>query len=174
MAASDVRFAKSGKKTVFSIFQTSPKTGAIVEISGAYFKNDNGLYFVQASPGDPSWCGSDYSLRRISKAGKISTAKYSLCFWPISVFISNRAKAAEARQWNREHAEIAVREITNMREVARYFMDKADLLRGQIEREIWDFGEDSQCVKTDREILAHYEEAARSAYSSAAQTKGDS
>jgi len=73
-----------------------------VEISGAYFKNDNGLYFVQASPGDPSWCGSDYSLRRISKAGKISTAKYSLCFWPISVFISNRAKAAEARQWNRE------------------------------------------------------------------------
>lgn len=81
---------------------TEIKTGAIVEISGAYFKNDNGLYFVQASPGDPSWCGRDYSLRRISKAGKISTAKYSLCFWPISVFISNRAKAAEARQWNRE------------------------------------------------------------------------
>lgn len=56
------------------------KTGMIVEIAGAFFKNDNGLYFVQASPGDPSWCGSDHSLKRISKSGKISTAKYSQGF----------------------------------------------------------------------------------------------
>ena len=48
------------------------KTGMIVEITGAYFKNDNALYFVTNSPGDPSWCGSDHSLKRISKAGKIS------------------------------------------------------------------------------------------------------
>ena len=33
------------------------KTGDIVEISGAYFKNDNGLYFVTHSPGDPTWSG---------------------------------------------------------------------------------------------------------------------
>ena len=31
------------------------KTGDIVEITGAYFKNDNGLYFVDNSPGDPNW-----------------------------------------------------------------------------------------------------------------------
>ena len=43
------------------------KTGDIVEISGAYFKNDNGLYFVTHSPGDPTWSGRDYSLKRISK-----------------------------------------------------------------------------------------------------------
>ena len=46
------------------------KTGDIVEITGAYFKNDNGLYFIDCSPGDPNWCGSDYSLKRISKSGK--------------------------------------------------------------------------------------------------------
>lgn len=33
------------------------KTGDIVRVSGAYFKNDNGLWFIERSPGDPSWCG---------------------------------------------------------------------------------------------------------------------
>ena len=51
------------------------RTGQIVKITGAYFKNDNGLYFVTHSPGDPGWCGSNYSLTKISKAGKISKAK---------------------------------------------------------------------------------------------------
>ena len=40
------------------------RTGCIVEITGAYFKNDNGLYFVQRSPGDPSWCGKDYCAKK--------------------------------------------------------------------------------------------------------------
>lgn len=136
------------------------KTGAIVKITGAYFKNDNGLYFVQASPGDPSWCGSDCSLKRISKAGKISTAKYSHCFWPIGIFVSNRVKAAEARQWNAKHAEIEVVELKNMEEVAAYFQKKADDLCAYIKREVWDFGEDAECVKKDRAILAHYEAVA--------------
>ena len=87
------------------------RTGCIVEITGAYFKNDNGLYFVQRSPGDPSWCGKDYSLKKISKAGKISKAKYSLCFWPIAVFTNDRFKAAAANEWNAAHAEIEVKAI---------------------------------------------------------------
>ena len=53
------------------------KTGDIVKISGAYFKNDNGLYFVTASPGDPSWCGSSHSLKRISKAGRHDTPGFT-------------------------------------------------------------------------------------------------
>lgn len=150
------------------------KTGTIVKISGAYFKNDNGLYFVTASPGDPSWCGSDLSLKRISKAGKISTAKYSVCFWPIGVFVSNRMKAAEARQWNEEHAEIEINEIANMTEVAAYFRKKADNLRERIKQEIWDFGEDSECVKKDQAILAHYAAVALAVYCTATQIKGES
>ena len=70
------------------------KTGDIVEITGAYFKNDNGLYFIDCSPGDPNWCGSDYSLKRISKSGKISKAKKNLCFWPIGMFIPIQALGA--------------------------------------------------------------------------------
>ena len=48
------------------------KTGDVVEISGAYFKNHNGLYFVEHSAGDPGWSGSDHSLRKISKTGKLT------------------------------------------------------------------------------------------------------
>ena len=71
------------------------KTGMVVEIKDAFFKNDNGFYFVEHSAGDPDWCGSDHSLRKISKRGKISQAKHNLCFWPIGIFISDRFKAAE-------------------------------------------------------------------------------
>lgn len=133
------------------------QTGQIVEIVGAFFKNDNGLYFVDSSPGDPSWCGSDYSLKKISKAGKISKAKYNICFWPIGVFVSDRVKAAKARAWNREHAQIEVKAIEDMSEVSAHFQAKADGLRARIKREVWDFGKDAECVKKDQAILAHYE-----------------
>lgn len=136
---------------------TKITTGAIVEITGAYFKNDNGLYFVQASPGDAFWRGSDHSLKRISKSGKISTAKYSTCFWPIGIFVGDRVKAAQARAWNKEHAEIEVKSVKDLSQVIAYFQEKADNLRTYIQREVWDFGEDAECVKKDREILAHYE-----------------
>ena len=48
------------------------KTGMVVRISGAYFKKDNGLYYVDSSPGDPSWCGKDHCLRKITRKGEIS------------------------------------------------------------------------------------------------------
>lgn len=133
------------------------KTGAIVEITGAFFKNDCGLYFVQTSPGDPTWCGSDHSLKRISKAGKISKAKYSHCFWPIAIFVSDRAKRREANAWNKAHAEIEVKAVKDMSEVIAYFQEKADSLRAYIKRKVWDFGEDSEVVQKDRAMLAHYE-----------------
>lgn len=136
---------------------TEIKTGMIVEITGAYFKNDNGLYFVQSSPGDAAWCGSDHCLHRISKAGKISKAKYSTCFWPISVFVSDRVKAAQARSWNKDHAEIEVKSVKDLSEVIAYFQERADNLRTHIKREVWDFGEGAECVQKDRAILAHYE-----------------
>ena len=52
------------------------RTGDIVRITDAFFKNDNGLYFIENSPGDPNWCGRDHCLKKISKSGKISKAKH--------------------------------------------------------------------------------------------------
>lgn len=138
------------------------KSGDIVEITGAFFKNDNGLYFVESSPGDPSWSGTDYCLKKISKAGKISTAKYNICFWPITAFVSDRAKTAKARQWNREHAAIEVKEpLKDMGAVSAFFQSKADNLAEQINRDARLWGETSSCVERMRAAKAHYEAVVR-------------
>lgn len=133
------------------------KTGAIVEITGAYFKTDNGYYLVTASPGDPNWCGSDHSLTKISKAGKLSTAKYRHGFWPIGVFVSDHSKAAEARRWNEEHAQVEVVSVKDMAQVVAYFREKIEELQRDLHRVRWDFGEESELAQKDRAMIAHYE-----------------
>ena len=138
------------------------KTGQIVEISGAYFKNDNGLYFVDNAPGDPNWCGRDYSLVKVSKKGKISTAKRNLCFWPISVFVSDPWKRAAAKEWNEKNATIEVKDGIDRSEIKAHFAEKADSLEGQIRRMAWDFGEDHSEVIRNREIQNHYRTVAAS------------
>ena len=70
------------------------KAGDIVEITGAYFKHDNALYFVEHIPGDPGWIGGDICLHMIGKSGKLSSAKYATAFWPLKAYVSNRVKAA--------------------------------------------------------------------------------
>lgn len=132
------------------------RTGYVVRISGAYFKNDNGLYFVENSAGDPSWCGSDHCLKKISKKGKISVAKRNICFWPISVFVSDSFKRAEAYEHNRKFAEIEIVEGIDRSEIAKHFEEKANNLVKAIERMKWDFGEESAYVKKQEEIREHY------------------
>lgn len=134
------------------------KTGDIVEITGAFFKTDNGLYFVESSPGDPSWSGKDYCLKKISKAGKISTAKYNICFWPIATFVSDRMKTAKASRWNREHATIEVKApLKDMSAVAAFFQGKADDLAKEIGRVTRLWGENSEDVRRMKTSKAHYE-----------------
>ena len=131
-------------------------TGMVVEITGAYFKNDNGFWFVENSPGDPSWCSSDHCLKTISKAGKVSVAKHNLCFWPIGVFVSDRCKRAEAVRWNREHAQIEVKKIKNVAEVVAFFEGQAEVMDERISWDVRRFGGDHPDVKRERETKAHY------------------
>lgn len=138
------------------------KTGAIVRISGAFFKNDNGLWLVTNSPADPSWCGSDHGLVKISSGGKISTAKYRHGSWPLMVFTNDRFKRAEATAWNNEHAEIevlpgGVRDWSGVRD---YFETKAQDVREALKWDVWNFGESSETARRNRVLLAHYEAVA--------------
>lgn len=132
------------------------QAGMVVEITGAYFKNDNGFWFVENAPGDPSWCGSDCCLKKISKAGKISVAKHNICFWPIGVFVSDRCKRAEAVRWNRTHAQIEVKKIKNVAEVAAFFEGQAEVMDERITWDVRRFGEDHPDVVREREMKAHY------------------
>ena len=134
----------------------SMKTGDVVEITGAYFKNDNGLYFVEHSPGDPNWSGRDHCLRRIKRNGELSTAKDNLCFWPIHAFVNSRDKRSAANEWNRERAEIEIKLFPNTAHIAAYFADEAASLDATINRYTWDFGEDNQTVKDAKETQAFY------------------
>ncbi len=123
------------------------KTGDVVEITGAYFKNDNGLYFVEHTPGDPNWSGRDHCLRRIKRNGELSTAKDNICFWPISAFVNSRDKRATANQWNREHAEIEIKTFPNTAHIAKFFADEAEKQDKEAQRCIWNLGEDHEVVK---------------------------
>lgn len=136
------------------------KTGDVVEITGAYFKNDNGLYFVEHTPGDPNWSGRDHCLRRIKRNGELSTAKDNICFWPIHAFVNSRDKRAAANQWNQEHAEIEIKTFPHTEHIAAYFASEADSLDVTIKRYTWDFGEDCQTVKDTKETQAFYRSVA--------------
>lgn len=136
------------------------KTGDVVEITGAYFKNDNGLYFVEHTPGDPNWSGRDHCLRRIKRNGELSTAKDNLCFWPIHAFVNSRDKRAAANQWNQAHAEIEIKTFPHTEHIAAYFASEADSLDVTIKRYTWDFGEDCQTVKDTKETQAFYRSVA--------------
>lgn len=136
------------------------KTGDVVEITGAYFKNDNGLYFVEHTPGDPNWSGRDHCLRRIKRNGELSTAKDHICFWPIHAFVNSRDKRAAANQWNQEHAEIEIKTFPHTEHIAKFFAAEADSLDATIKRYTWDFGEDCQTVKDTKETQAFYRSVA--------------
>ncbi len=123
------------------------KTGDVVEITGAYFKNDNGLYFVEHTPGDPNWSGRDHCLRRIKRNGELSTAKDNICFWPISAFVNSLDKRAAANQWNQEYAEIEIKAFPHTAHIAAYFADEAEKQDKEAQRCIWNLGEDHEVVK---------------------------
>lgn len=137
------------------------RTGHIVKVTGAFFKNDNGLYYVEHSPGDPSWSGRDYCLKKVCRNGRPSSSAKNICFWPISVFTNDRVKNVEATAWNREHSEIEVIALSDMSGVLGCFQEKLEQITSTIQRHIWDFGEDSEAVRKEKAIAAHYESVIR-------------
>ena len=87
---------------------TEIRRGDIVEVSGAFFKCDNGRWVVKRVPGDADWCGLDCSLHRLNKNGTESRAKGRVGFWPILVTVSDPAKRAAAKAHNEANATIEV------------------------------------------------------------------
>ena len=132
------------------------RTGDVVRVSNAYFKNDNGLYFVAHSPDDPSWSGRDHSLTRICRNGKLSKGKYNIAFWPLSAFVNDRWKRAEADAWNREHAEIEIVSVPDKTEIIESFRKEAELAEYWIERGTYNWGEYHPEVVRNKKIRDFY------------------
>lgn len=132
------------------------KTGDIVEISNAFFKNDNGMYVVAHSPGDPNWCGSDYSLRKLNKNGSLSTRKYNIAFWPLKAFTNSYWKRAEANDWNSKNATIAVVSGIDKSFIKDYFREKSDENADAAKSCGWRWGKDNDNYKKYVEISDFY------------------
>lgn len=132
------------------------KTGDIVEIKNAYFKNDNGIYFVDNAPGDSSWSGSDYSLKKMCRNGNLSTATHNIAFWPLSAFTNNKQKNADCHEWNDKNATIEVIYNIDNTQVIEHFKQKAEEMKRYIERQAWDFGENHEVTLQSIEIRNHY------------------
>lgn len=111
------------------------KAGDIVRIAGAYFKNDNGLYYVEQDGTNPGYLMGDtqVTLKKICKNGKISTAKYNIAFFPLCSFCSDQRKNADAAEWNKEHATIEIIYDVDQSQVIKFFEDQAKDFRKQEE-----------------------------------------
>lgn len=136
------------------------RTGDIVKIENAYFKNDNGYYFIDATPGDPSWSGHDYSLKKIGKRGKISTASHNIAFWPLWACCSDRSKNAAAKQHNDQFATIEVVYDIDNAEVIKHFEEKAAQETEAGNTYKWRFGEDSEVTTTAFNLAAFFQSIA--------------
>lgn len=101
-------------------------TGDICEITGAYFKTDNGLWLVTSCEGDPTTSGSGLTLHKLGKSGKLLESGSTTAFWPLKSFCSDRRKNAAAREHNREHAQIRRVDGVPTYYAARYFREHAE------------------------------------------------
>ena len=104
--------------------------GDIVRIEGAYFKHDNGLYFVQEDGTNPNYLDrKGLTLKKIRRDGRISEARYSLAFWPLLPPCSDRSKNDASRAWNEQHATIEIVRTVSREHVIEYFAEKCRLYR---------------------------------------------
>ena len=132
-------------------------TGDIVKISNAYFKVDNGLYFVSDKEGDVSTCGTGLTLHKVNRDGTLSTAKYNVGFWPIFHTCNDRVKRALANEWDSKNATIEV--VTNgfnLGPVIEHFRAEAAGCEKRNERVRWDWGKHSHEYVLNDKIRLHY------------------
>lgn len=131
--------------TFYDKHGTPIRTGMVVRVSKAYHKNDNGLFLVTRTPGDPCWLGDYVSLTKISKTGKLSTSKYRLSSWPLFSYTNNRALRYEADQWNRENAEIEEATVSSFDGIRAYFDSEASDRMSQAGFEYYHHGDNDTC-----------------------------
>ena len=84
------------------------KTGDMVVVSGAYTKRHNGTFVVTHSPGDKTWAGIDYCLKKVKKDGTPVKSKYDTMFFPIISFTNNREYNKMANEYNAKNAKIEI------------------------------------------------------------------
>ena len=134
------------------------KTGDIVKITGGFFKNDNGIFYVRHSEGDVDWRGNYHSLKRLNKNGTISQSKYATKSYPIFVTVGDRIKRAQANEWNEKNAQIEIiNDVSSHRKIIEHFQELIENEKKSIEWLTWNFGKDNKEIELHKKIITHYE-----------------
>lgn len=118
------------------------RTGDIVQISGAYFKTSNGLFYVSDLDADTA---SRLYLHRVKKNGEICVSSASsVQSWPLSSYCSDSRKNYEAKKHNAENAKIEIVSGVNPYYVAEHFKKEADGAQERAEELQTRFGDTEQ------------------------------
>jgi hypothetical protein len=131
------------------------KAGDVVKVSGAYFKHDNGLYFIAHAPGDPSWSGSDCSLAGLNRNGALSKTR-SCAFWPLCAYTNDHDKNIRAREHNSVHAKIEIVRGVPVAGMVEHFKEQKESAEYWEERAIYNWGAGCDEAKKNRMIADHY------------------
>lgn len=103
------------------------RTGDVVRVSGGYFKNSNGLFYVsrgQDAPGCENY--KDIWLHKISKKGEISESGAASQSWPLTSYCSDSRKNREAAEHNRQNARIELVNTVPRWDIAEHFEKEAE------------------------------------------------
>ena len=121
--------------------------GDVVLIENAYFKNDNGYWFVAQDGTNPAYSSSGLTMLKIGKRGKLSTAKYNLTFWPLVSFCSDRNKRYESDVHNKKNATIEVVDNIDKSDIICYFKKKINEDEEMIKYNEWHY------ILADNELI---------------------
>lgn len=110
--------------------------GDIVEVSGGYFKNSNGLFFLEGEPG----ANGSVWLRKLNKSGKLPMSG-DVQSWPLTSYCSDPRKSREAKNHNRTNAKITKAANVNTWHVAEWLKQRANDCLEKAERERRNWGE---------------------------------
>lgn len=127
------------------------KMGDIVRVENGYFKNSNGLFFVEGENKNSLW------LVKIAKNGKISVNSKASQSWPLKSYCGDRSKNHEASAHNKANATIELVEDVNTFYIVKRFEESLDTAKNRLD--YWNRDNKKEDAAREEKHIAELEEA---------------
>lgn len=110
------------------------RTGDFLTISGAYFKNSNGVYLVTNASDAPDYCGDSVYLHKVKKNGELCIGNYSTESLPMGYYCSDWKKNKAAKEHDKINLRYEVTDGIPTYYAAKHFRKKVENYTDQFER----------------------------------------
>ena len=146
------------------------RTGDFVTVSGAYFKNNNGLWLV-TSAGDEPNNGSVW-MHKVKKTGELCISRAgTTASLPMGYYCSDWKKNRAAKEHDRENLRYEVTEGVNPWYAAEYFKKESAEYAERAENQRQHWGKDSEDAAKTQSYADYYAAVAERLSASAEQPK---